>query len=163
MKTQHVQSGIFHFFRMELPVTSMMVIFVALIFIIPEVLSDDFKFFIIIEPIIFCILCSYTVLFAFLRGRFLRKRGYCIITPDVIKATCNGKTKIYEYKGRAITIRNYKDGTKDIYIGRNPIHLFKFGLGRKYFKTLLVCLGLGAPLYKVVNADEALEYIKQHN
>lgn len=163
MKTQHIQSGLFHFFRMELLVPAIIVTFVALIFIVPEVLSDDFKFYIIIEPIMFCALCSYSILFAFLRARFLRRGGYCTITPDAIKATCNGKTTLYEYKGRSITTRHHKDGTKDIYIGRNPMHLLEFGFGRKYFSTLLACLGLGAPLYNVVNADEALEYIKQYN
>ena len=163
IQTKHTQAGIFHFLRMEILGTLIMVTFTFLGFILPEILSDDFHFSIIIFPIFFCLLCLHGVFFAFLRARFLRNGGYCIITPDEIQSVCNGKTKTYEYKGRSLGKRKRKNGTMDIYIGRNPIDLFKFGFGRKYFKTLIVGLGLGPPLYNVVNADEALEYIKRHN
>lgn len=163
LKTKHTKSGMFHFFRMELLGTLIIISFAFLGFILPEILSDSFHFSIIIEPIIFCILCLYGIFFAFLRAKFLRNNGYCVITPDVIQSVCNGKTKTYEYKGRSLGKRIRKNGSMDIYIGRNPIDLFKFGFGREYFKTLIVGLGLGPPLYNVVNGDEAWEYIKQHN
>jgi len=163
LKTQHVKSGMFHFFRMEILGTIIICSFIIFGFIVPHLLRENFQISIIIFPIVLCLLCLYGIFFAFLRAKFLRNNGYCVITPDVIQSVCNGKTKTYEYKGRSLGKRMRKNGSMDIYIGRNPIDLFKFGFGRKYFKTLIVGLGLGAPLYNVVNGDEAWEYIKQHN
>lgn len=147
---------------MEILGTIILSSFFTIAFILPTVLSKGFQFHFIITPAIFLVLSFYAVFFAFLRARFVRKGGYCVITPEVIQSVCSGKTKTYEYKGRSLSARKRKNGSMDIYIGRNPIDLFKFGFGKNYFKTVLAGLGLGAPLYNVVNGDEALEYIKRH-
>lgn len=161
--TQHARTSVFHFLRGEAFVSIIMVSFISFVFVIPIVIDEDVHFFNKLFSSIFSIVASYPFYLAFLRARFIREGGYCIITSEVIQSVYNGRTRIYEYKGRSIKTRTRKNGSKDIYIGRSLIDLIKFGIGREYFKTMAAGLGLGAPLYNVVNADEVLEYIKQHD
>lgn len=163
LTTQHTRTNVFHFLRGEAFVSTIMVGFISFVFFIPIATDEKVNFFNILFSSIFPIVASYPFFLAFLRARFIRKGGYCIITPEVIQSLCNGKTRIYEHKGRSIKTRRRKNGSKDIYIGRSLMDLIKFGIGRNFFTTMAAGLGFGAPLYNVVNADKALEYIKRQN
>lgn len=53
---------------------------------------------------------------AYYRGKFLRKRGYCIITPERIEAICCDQHQLYDYHNRSIKTKKHKDGSVDIFI-----------------------------------------------
>lgn len=163
LTTQHIRPGMFHFLRMEILGVIFTTSFVMFGFIVPVILLFDAHLLVFFGLSLFFIPPFAFIFIAFSRAKFIRQGGYCVITPDKIKAICNGKVKEYEYKGRYISTRKRKQNSMDIYIGRSPIDLVRFGIGRKFFRTWLVVVGLPAPLYNVANVDEVLEYLKRHN
>ncbi|MBX2809409.1 MAG: hypothetical protein KTR20_12345 [Cellvibrionaceae bacterium] len=108
----------------------------------------------------------YYLMPGYFRGKFLRKEGYCIITPNYIEVVFGGKQKRYTYKNRSIKTKKYKDGSTDIFIGKSFMDFLKHGsilFTPAYFRAWKALMGFGAPLYRVINADEVLDYLKKHN
>ncbi|MBX2808847.1 MAG: hypothetical protein KTR20_09490 [Cellvibrionaceae bacterium] len=163
LNTRHVRPSFFHFLRMEIFGTFFMATFFGLGFILPELMSDNIHIPLLIVFGIFFIIACLPIVMAFIRANFIRQGGYCVIMPDKIIAICNGKKKEYEYKDRSIKTRKRKQNSMDIYIGKNLIDFVRFGIKKNFFTAYLAILGLAAPLYNVVNADEVLDYIKRHN
>ncbi len=100
---------------------------------------------------------------AYSRARFLRNKGYCLITPEEIESHCLGKVKQYEYKNRSIKTKVHKDGSVDIFIGKSFKDSIKhsgFVFTPKFYKANKALRGLGAPLYRVTNADEVVSYLE---
>ena len=111
-------------------------------------------------------LAYYYILPPYIRGKFLRNKGYCIITPENIEAHCLGKMEVYEYKERSIKVKQRKDGSTDIFIGMSLIDLAKhsgFLMSSKFFKADKAARAIGAPLYRVTNAEEILTYLKANS
>jgi len=109
----------------------------------------------------YCILL-FSLVPAYYRGNFLRKNGYCIVKDDYIESVCSGNRKRYEYVGRSIKTKKYKDGSADIFIGKSFIDMVKHGsfvFTPKFFRAYLSAIGAGIPLYRVTNADEVMSYL----
>lgn len=112
--------------------------------------------------ILIVILSSY-VWPAYSRARFLRNKGFCIITPDIIEAHYLGKIESFEYKGRSIKSKHHKDGSTDIFIGKGFSDLIKhsgFVFSSKFFEANRAARGFGAPLWRVTNADEVVRFLE---